>query len=125
MYGAGDVRVENVPDPVIQEPSDAIVRIVRSCVCGSDLHPYHGMPASKQGTPMGHEFIGVVEETGKEVSTLKKGAVKDCRPPAVTAGSGPPAESAAHRPRPSAYLSLTARWSRRRSVRTPHCCLRC
>ena len=44
MYGAGDVRVEDVPDPVIQEPTDAIVRVVRSCICGSDLHPYHIMP---------------------------------------------------------------------------------
>lgn len=41
MYGAGDVRVENVPDPVLQDPADALVRIIRSCVCGSDLHPYH------------------------------------------------------------------------------------
>ena len=73
MYGAGDVRVENVPDPALQDPTDALVRIVRSCVCGSDLHPYHSMPKSHQGSPMGHEFIGVVEETGKAVSTLKKG----------------------------------------------------
>ena len=73
MYGAGDVRVENVPDPVLQDPTDALVRIVRSCVCGSDLHPYHSMPKSHQGSPMGHEFIGVVEETGRDVSTLKRG----------------------------------------------------
>lgn len=44
MYGAGDVRVENVPDPILQDPTDALVRIVRSCVCGSDLHPYRSMP---------------------------------------------------------------------------------
>lgn len=73
MYGAGDVRVEDVPDPVMQRPTDAIVRIVRACVCGSDLHPYHNMPASEQGSPMGHEFVGVVEETGKDVATLTKG----------------------------------------------------
>lgn len=73
MYGAGDVRVEDVPDPVMQRPTDAIVRIVRACVCGSDLHPYHNMPASEQGSPMGHEFVGVVEETGKDVATLAKG----------------------------------------------------
>ena len=64
MYGAGDVRVENVPDPTLQQPTDALVRVVRACVCGSDLHPYHSMPASAEGSPMGHEFIGVVEETG-------------------------------------------------------------
>lgn len=73
MYGAGDVRVENVPDPVIQHPTDAVVRIVRSCVCGSDLHPYHSLPASEQGTPMGHEFLGVIEELGGEVSGFKRG----------------------------------------------------
>ncbi|MFF5793005.1 zinc-binding dehydrogenase [Paeniglutamicibacter sp. NPDC012692] len=73
MYGAGDVRIENVPDPVIKHPTDAIVRAVRSCVCGSDLHPYHSMPQSGAGRPMGHEMIGVVEETGSAVSTLKKG----------------------------------------------------
>lgn len=73
MFGAGDVRIENVPDPKIQQPTDAIVRTVRSCICGSDLHPYHSLPASKQGTPMGHELIGIVEETGSAVSTVKKG----------------------------------------------------
>jgi threonine dehydrogenase-like Zn-dependent dehydrogenase len=73
MYGAGDVRVENVPDPTLQEPTDAVVRVVRACVCGSDLHPFHNMPASAQGAPMGHEFIGVVEEIGSDVVTLKRG----------------------------------------------------
>jgi threonine dehydrogenase-like Zn-dependent dehydrogenase len=73
MYGAGDVRVETVPDPIIQAPTDAIVRVVRACVCGSDLHPYHSMPASDAGTPMGHEMIGIVEDIGAAVTTLKKG----------------------------------------------------
>lgn len=73
MYGAGDVRVENVPDPKIQNPTDAIVRVVRSCICGSDLHPYHNLPASGEGAPMGHEFLGVVEELGSEVSGLNRG----------------------------------------------------
>jgi threonine dehydrogenase-like Zn-dependent dehydrogenase len=49
MYGAGDVRVETVPDPVLQEPTDAVVRVTLACVCGSDLHPYHTMPTSSQG----------------------------------------------------------------------------
>lgn len=71
--GVGNVRVEDLPDPTLQQPSNAIVRIVRTCVCGSDLHPYHNLPATPGGTPMGHEFIGVVEEVGGEVSTLKKG----------------------------------------------------
>ncbi|GAA1313982.1 zinc-binding dehydrogenase [Saccharothrix xinjiangensis] len=73
LYGAGDVRVEDAPDPVLRHPTDAIVRVVRSCVCGSDLHPYHSMPASGQGTPMGHEFLGVVEEPGSEVTGLTRG----------------------------------------------------
>jgi threonine dehydrogenase-like Zn-dependent dehydrogenase len=75
MYGAGDVRVENVPDPTLQLPTDAVVRVLRTCICGSDLHPYRHMPASEQGTPMGHEFVGVVEEVGREVSGLHRGDV--------------------------------------------------
>jgi threonine dehydrogenase-like Zn-dependent dehydrogenase len=73
IYGAGDVRVEEVPDPVLRQPTDAIVRVVRTCICGSDLHPYHSMPASEQGSQIGHEFLGVVEELGLEVTGLKKG----------------------------------------------------
>jgi threonine dehydrogenase-like Zn-dependent dehydrogenase len=73
MYGAGDVRVEKLPDPALEAPTDAVVRVVRTCVCGSDLHPYHAMPASEQGVQMGHEFIGVVEEVGSEVTTIRPG----------------------------------------------------
>lgn len=73
MYGAGDVRVETVPDPVIQEPADAIVRVVRACICGSDLHPYHSMPPAAEGVPMGHELVGVVEEAGTAVTSMRKG----------------------------------------------------
>jgi threonine dehydrogenase-like Zn-dependent dehydrogenase len=73
MYGAGDVRVETVPDPIIQKPTDAIVRTVRSCICGSDLHPYHSMAHSDEGNPMGHELIAVVEEIGADVTTVKPG----------------------------------------------------
>lgn len=73
MYGAGDVRVEEVPDPLLQAPTDAIVRVTLACVCGSDLHPYHSMPAGDEGVPMGHEFIGVVEQVGAEVTGLAVG----------------------------------------------------
>jgi len=73
MYGAGDVRVETIPDPVIKEPTDAIVRVVRACVCGSDLHPYHSLAHSADGVPMGHELVGVVEDTGAAVTSVKKG----------------------------------------------------
>ncbi|WP_344976095.1 alcohol dehydrogenase catalytic domain-containing protein [Salinactinospora qingdaonensis] len=75
MYGAGDVRVVDVADPSIQLPSDALVRVVRACVCGSDLHPFHSMPTVSEGVPMGHEFVGVVEEVGADVSTLAPGDV--------------------------------------------------
>jgi threonine dehydrogenase-like Zn-dependent dehydrogenase len=73
MYGAGDVRVENVPDPAIQEPADGIVRVLRAAICGSDLHPYHSMPATGQGRSMGHEFLGIVEDVGPAVGELKHG----------------------------------------------------
>jgi threonine dehydrogenase-like Zn-dependent dehydrogenase len=75
MYGAGDVRVENVPDPVLREPTDAVVRVLLSCICGSDLWPYGSLPASDQGRRMGHEFLGVVEEVGSDVSGLSAGDV--------------------------------------------------
>ena len=73
MYGAGDVRIEDVPDPAIHTQTDAIVRVVRAAICGSDLHPYRSMPATDQGRPMGHEFLGIVEDTGTEVTGLKRG----------------------------------------------------
>jgi threonine dehydrogenase-like Zn-dependent dehydrogenase len=73
MYGAGDVRVIDLPDPAIQETTDALVRVVGACICGSDLHPYRSLPATPDGTPMGHEFVGVVEDVGREVATVKPG----------------------------------------------------
>jgi threonine dehydrogenase-like Zn-dependent dehydrogenase len=73
MYGAGDVRVEDVPDPVILAPTDAVVRVVRSAICGSDLHPYRSMPAGQRGRRMGHEFLGIIEDTGAEVTGLRRG----------------------------------------------------
>lgn len=73
MYAAGDVRVENVPDPRIAHPTDAIVRVTHSCICGSDLWPYRQMEPSARGRRMGHEFIGIVEDAGRDVRTVKKG----------------------------------------------------
>src|SRR5437868_1701805 len=73
MYGAGDVRVENVPDPRLVEPTDAVVRVTSAAICGSDLWPYRSMEPSETGRRMGHEFIGVVEAAGDDVRTLKKG----------------------------------------------------
>ena len=73
IYGAGDVRVVTVPDPVVQQPTDALVRVVRACICGSDLHPYHSMPALPGGKSIGHECIGIVEDAGPDVTSVKKG----------------------------------------------------
>jgi threonine dehydrogenase-like Zn-dependent dehydrogenase len=73
MYGAGDVRVEDVPDSVIKQPTDALVRITASCICGSDLWPYASRSADDAPARMGHEFIGVVEDTGSKVTAVKKG----------------------------------------------------
>jgi threonine dehydrogenase-like Zn-dependent dehydrogenase len=75
MYGAGDVRIQDVPDAAIAEPTDALVRITRSCICGSDLWPYKTMAPEEEGRRMGHEFIGVVEDVGADVSSLSRGDV--------------------------------------------------
>jgi threonine dehydrogenase-like Zn-dependent dehydrogenase len=73
IHGAGDVRVENVPDPVIKESTDALVRITTACICGSDLHPYGSMATAAGPARIGHEFIGVVEDVGSDVTTVTKG----------------------------------------------------
>lgn len=72
--GKKKVSVENVPDPKLINPRDAIIRVTSTCICGSDLHLYDGvMPTMKAGDVLGHEFMGIVEEVGKEVKNLKKG----------------------------------------------------
>ena len=73
IYGPGDIRVEQRPDPVIHQPTDAVVRVVRACVCGSDLWPYRGVRETAEPRPIGHEFIGVVEEVGAQVGQVKPG----------------------------------------------------
>src|SRR5439155_2975679 len=73
MYGAGDVRVETVPDPRLIESTDALVRVTSACICGSDLWPYQSMERTDVGRRMGHEFIGVVEDVGADVRTVRKG----------------------------------------------------
>jgi threonine dehydrogenase-like Zn-dependent dehydrogenase len=73
MFAAGDVRIQDVPDPSIIEPTDAIVRVTSACICGSDLWPYADMERSETGQSMGHEAIGVVEEVGAEVQTIRRG----------------------------------------------------
>ncbi|ROO86301.1 hypothetical protein EDD29_3865 [Actinocorallia herbida] len=73
IYGAGDIRVEEVPDAAIRQPTDAVVRVLRSCVCGSDLWPYASQPAAERGRRIGHEFLGVVEDIGADVGGLARG----------------------------------------------------
>ncbi|MEV4573561.1 zinc-dependent alcohol dehydrogenase family protein [Nonomuraea jabiensis] len=73
LYAPGDVRVEDRPDPRIEQPTDAVIRLAATCVCGSDLWPYRGIEPVNQPTPMGHEYVGIVEEVGSEVRTIKPG----------------------------------------------------
>lgn len=75
MYGAGDVRIETVPDARLIDPTDALVRVSHAAVCGSDLWPYQSMEPTETGRRMGHEFIGVVEAVGSDVRTVKTGDV--------------------------------------------------
>jgi len=73
MYGAGDVRVEQVPDSTIKLPTDALVRVAGSAICGSDLWPYASRSPQDAPARVGHEFVGIVEDTGRDVTTVKKG----------------------------------------------------
>lgn len=73
MHRAGDVRVENVPDATIVKPTDAVIRVTRACICGSDLWPYKELEPVAAGRRMGHETIGIVEAVGRDVRTVKRG----------------------------------------------------
>jgi threonine dehydrogenase-like Zn-dependent dehydrogenase len=73
LHAPGDVRVEDRPDPTIEQPTDAVIRLVAACVCGSDLWPYRGIEPIAEPRPMGHEYVGVVEEVGSEVRNVKPG----------------------------------------------------
>src|SRR5947209_9398503 len=74
FHGIGDIRLDNVPEPRIKLPSDAIVRLTASAICGTDLHMIRGtLPGMKAGTVLGHEGVGIVEEVGSDVHNLKPG----------------------------------------------------
>src|SRR6266545_7995349 len=73
MYGPGDVRVEEREEPRILEPTDVVIRVSAACVCGSDLWPYRGIEDLAWPAPMGHEYVGIVEEVGAEVEAIKLG----------------------------------------------------
>ncbi len=73
IYAPGDVRFEERDDPKITQPTDAVIRTVAACVCGSDLWPYRGLEPVDEPHPMGHEYVGIVEEVGSEVTSVKPG----------------------------------------------------
>jgi threonine dehydrogenase-like Zn-dependent dehydrogenase len=73
LHAPGDVRVEQRPDPTITEPTDAVIRLSATCICGSDLWPYRGVDAQAGPAPMGHEYCGIVEEVGSGVTSIKPG----------------------------------------------------
>ncbi|MDW5328374.1 zinc-dependent alcohol dehydrogenase family protein [Plantactinospora sp. KLBMP9567] len=73
LYAPGDVRVEDRPDPTIEQPTDAVIRLAAACVCGSDLWPYRGIQQITEPRPMGHEYVGIVEEVGSAVRTVRPG----------------------------------------------------
>ena len=73
LYGPRDVRFEEIESPKITKPTDAIIRISATCVCGSDLWPYRGLQPVNEPTPMGHEYCGIVEEVGSAVRSVKPG----------------------------------------------------
>jgi threonine dehydrogenase-like Zn-dependent dehydrogenase len=73
LHAPGDVRLERRPDPTIIEPTDAIIRVSATCICGSDLWPYRGIEAVDGPAPMGHEYVGIVEDVGSDVSAIRLG----------------------------------------------------
>jgi threonine dehydrogenase-like Zn-dependent dehydrogenase len=73
MYAPGDVRVEQRDKPTILKPTDAIIKVSAACVCGSDLWPWRGIEPVTGATPMGHEYVGIVEQVGDDVTTIKPG----------------------------------------------------
>jgi threonine dehydrogenase-like Zn-dependent dehydrogenase len=73
LYAPGDIRVEDRPDPKIEQPTDAVLRLVATCVCGSDLWPYRGVEEVDEPRPMGHEYVGIVEEVGSQVRNVRPG----------------------------------------------------
>src|SRR4051794_33543141 len=73
LHAPGDIRLEQRDDPTIVEPTDAIIRLAATCVCGSDLWPYRGIETNDGPVPMGHEYVGIVEDVGAAVTTIRPG----------------------------------------------------
>jgi threonine dehydrogenase-like Zn-dependent dehydrogenase len=134
MYGAGDVRIENVPDARLIEPTDALVVVTRACICGSDLWPYRTLEHSETGRRMGHEAIGVVEAVGADVRTMKVGDVvvtpfaysdgtcvfchEGLHTSCIHGGSSARMTSTEHRPKPFASRRQTEHSSSCRPAKT-------
>src|SRR4051794_4779516 len=88
MHKAHEVTIENVPDAEIKTPTDALIRVTRACICGSDLWPYNDLPETPGGQPMGHEAIGVVEDVGRDGQRIRRGQLV-IMPFGYSAGSWP------------------------------------
>ena|SRR6516162_9058086 len=119
LYGPRDIRFEERDEPQIIEPTDAILRLAATCVCGSDLWPYRGIDAPTQPTPMGHEYCGVVEEVGPAVQSVKPGQLAQTnrdRPSAISNAAtsfplsprerSPGSKKSSHPSRPGRFLAL-------------------
>jgi hypothetical protein len=139
LYGAGDVRVEDVPDAGLAEPDDALVRVTRAAICGSDLWPHKSMEPTADGRRMGHEFIGIVEAAAPTsprfwpATSLRRrssgrtepvpSARKACIRRACTAGATATKGSTVDREKPCAFLRRTGRSFAYRSSPTRRSCL--
>ena len=88
IHAPRDVRLSEVPDPVLEAPTDAIVKVVAGCICGSDLWPYRGENPIDAGSTIGHECVGVVEEVGSEVRDVRPGVSVVPAPPSASPGAG-------------------------------------
>ena len=126
LHGPRDVRFEEREAPKIEKPTDAVIRISATCVCGSDLWPYRGIQPVAQPTPMGHEYCGIVEEMGSAVKSVRPGQfvigsffASDNTCPNCTFGYPSSCEHgslwARRRPRYCACRLRTARWWRLRA----------
>jgi threonine dehydrogenase-like Zn-dependent dehydrogenase len=132
LHAPGDVRVEQRPDPTIVQPTDAIIRLSATCVCGSDLWPYRGIDAPAGPAPMGHEYCGIVEEVGGAVASIRPGqfvvgsffasdnTCETCQAGSrARASTASPSARSVRRPSTPASRWPTARSSRRRTCRLP------
>src|SRR2546430_219857 len=95
LYGPRDIRFEERDAPKIVEPTDAILRLSATCICGSDLWPYRGISPVAEPTPMGHEYCGIVEEVGTAVTSVRRGPGR-IAPPSPSPRTPSPLRSRAH-----------------------------